>query len=390
MLKGIPVITLIIMALACMADEATQSSRHAHGTEDYSAVPDDPSVIYQIMLKDPSTREQIEKEEARFTRPPLTLYGRVIDQDGRPVKGAVLDIVYNVNLLVVKTVKAVTDKKGNWQCKIPRNIAMGTPTIGAIRRYGIEWIPAQDPGFQLSRDALNWDAVWRATSSRNRHLNTVTVKGERAYLVEYSYPKIKMGLHEGRPDGYVNMVHRSFGYERNESQPPYDLHFHLRQLDGKQGWELEVQPYGKTAGILLWNGEKPKDAPAEGYQESLKIHLSAVEQSNLLLYARTRDFPVYSEIQLSVYASNPEQRDNQMFGGTDTSTRPDGWVNLFVSRFLLNPFGKRCLQWDDGFDRADRDRIDEIIDGHLKNNQLPDEEAIKKMRVIPDYTKESM
>ncbi len=385
------------------AEEADKATPHTHPSE--SQMPQgEPPDIYNQMLKNPVYREKAMAMEEKLGCPPKTIYGRVIDQNGKPVAKAVVDIMYHENPIVFKYLQVMTDKNGNWQCRIPKSLAMGTPAIAAIRRHGIEWIREQEPDFRECMDWEKWEAMWRATSPRNRHLNTVTSKGESSYLVEYSYPKIKMGLHAERPDGYVNMIHASFAYtldqpllisdategKVSENEPLYDLHFHVRRLENISGWEIVIQPYGKNAGILLRDGEPASEAPLEGYRKKLDMTIRDGETFDWLLYTKTRRFPLYSEIHVTVKASDPAQKEQQETGGEAQDKCPERWVNVFVRRFVFNPFGKRCMNWDDGYNEADLDRIAEIIEGKIKNDRLPDEKAIMKMRVIPDYTKEPL
>ena len=343
-----------------------------------------------------------------MTKPPKTLYGRVLDQDGEPVEGAVLEIQYYAPsfkamfFLDMKFLRAITDKNGDWECRMPTYIEYyGFPLIGNIQRYGLEWNRGKDPDYQLHLDHKKWKEMWDANSPVNRHVNTVWVKREMSYLLKSEHYNIKMGLHEKRADCYVNLVKSSRCYELNrrellylgywspldDSWPAYDLLFHVNRLS-EGGWELEILPYGKRAGILPWEGEKRLSAPEEGYLESFKRELKDGEACTLAFYVKSRDFPIYSEIQLNLYASKPD-RDGPAGihgGGNDI---PAHWVNLHISRRVMNPFGKRCLQWDEGFDYVKTEAW-QIVTKELSENRIPDEEALKKMRIIPDYTKKPL
>ena len=399
----------LLLLVSCATEEKAQESPHNHGSAPKATTSGKQNKGVENYSHSSSKEMSFLQALRSMTKPPKTLYGRVLDQDGKPVEGAVLRIDYYalsykaMFFLDVKSKRAMTDKNGDWECRIPVHIENdGFPEIREINRYGIEWDYGKDPDHHESLNAAKWKAMWDANSPVNRHVNTVWVKREMSYLLKSEHCKIKMGLHEKRADCYVNLVRSIRCYELDRRQllclgywdaledswPAYDLLFHVNRLSGGGGWEVEMHPYGRRAGILSWEGERRLSAPADGYLESFKRELKDGEECTLAFYVKTRDFPLYSEIQLNLYASKPGQDGSEGIhgGGNDI---PAHWVNLHISRRVMNPFGKRCLQWDEGFDYVKTEAW-QIVTKELSENRIPDEEALKKMRIIPDYTKKPL
>ena len=340
-------------------------------------------------------------------RPSRTLYGRVIDQYGNPVERADVTISYPVLSLNstfgedVKYNRTITDKKGNWKCRIPIHLSFFlTPKVYQIRKYGYKWEKNKDPNYNLSNARVNERNRTGLNSPFNRLVNVVQNLGEMSYIEDGDPTRLKLGLHVGRAEGYMNLLHSGSSYSKNDKKKLiywefgrdfdenslYDLCFHVKRNPEGRGWELEIIPSGKKGGIQKWDAERVSAAPEEGYCESFKTKLLDGEVRKVLLYARTRDFPLYSEIHLIVYASNPVNPAVNM--NDSEKDIPKHWVNVQLGETLLNPFGKRWLSWDECYYEPNlRNYAYKNVRKQLDCNRLPDEEEMKKMRVIPDYTK---
>ena len=340
-------------------------------------------------------------------RPSRTLYGRVVDQYGNPVERADVTISYPVLSLNstfgedVKYNRTITDKKGNWKCRIPIHLSFFlTPKVYQIRKYGYKWEKNKDPNYNLSNARVNERNRTGLNSPFSRLVNVVQNLGEMSYIEDGDPTRLKLGLHVGRAEGYMNLLHSGSSYSKNDKKKLiywefgrdfdenslYDLCFHVKRNPEGRGWELEIIPSGKKGGIQKWDAERVSAAPEEGYCESFKTKLLDGEVRKVLLYARTRDFPLYSEIHLIVYASNPVNPAVNM--NDSEKDIPKHWVNVQLGETLLNPFGKRWLSWDECYYEPNlRNYAYKNVRKQLDCNRLPDEEEMKKMRVIPDYTK---
>ena len=411
LLSSIFLFMSILLMPSCVTHEKVHGHQHAHASGQQGATNGQ-------MTAQPSERGRniflskemmIMQNLISSLRPSRTLYGRVIDQYGNPVEKADVTISYPVLSLNstfgedVKFNRTITDKKGNWKCRIPIHLSFFlTPEVYQIRKYGYKWEKNKDPNCKLSNvHAYERNNRTGLNSPFNRLVNVVQNLGEMSYIEEGVPARLKLGLHEGRAKGYMNLLHSGSSYSKNDKrnliywQPGrdfdenslYDLCFHVKRSPEGGRWELEVIPCGKKGGIQKWNAERVSAAPEEGYGESFKMKLLDGEICRVLLYARTRDFPLYSEIHMTVYASNPESQQTQSNDGGEAE-KPAHWVNVQLDETLLNPFGKRWLQWDECYYEPNvRNYAYKIVRKQLDCNLLPDEEDIKKKRVIPDYTK---
>ena len=219
----------------------------------------------------------------------------------------------------------------------------------------------------------------------------------------------KFGLNGKRADGYSNYLSGAGAYAVDRRElfntntgitniyfaPPvaeetlaYDLWFHAERRADGGGWELRITPNGEKAGILLWQEEKIYEAPKEGYQPSLVIPIDDGREAKHTLCTRTRHFPLYAEVKLSIYASTQEQ--------ADAESGP--WLNVQLKSVTYNPFGKCSLEMDEalsysffpeskeGHDEWERfEKLCLSFRDRLFLNILPDESELERFRHIPDY-----
>ena len=393
------------------AEVKGQASRHSHRSDRKEATVDGRKWMgtkempsHKASSKDMAILQLIRS----LIRPPKTIYGRIIDQNGEPVAGAVLRLYYSAFSLNSwmfvndKMLTAVSDKNGNWKCRIPVHVEWkGRPYIEDIKLYGIEWDRVADPDWELKYNEEKWARMWAENSRRNRHVNVVRKKVDMTYIIigRCEHCNSRFGLHDKRTDVYLNLANHARCYEPDpkkllylsdtekidECIPAYDLSFHARRLVEEDGWELVIRPYGTESGIIQWKGEKLYSAPEEGYHDEFRIRLKNGAEQDLVLYAKTRSFPLYSEISLKLYASNPKENDGD---AVKEKEHPDHWVNIQVTGYKMNPFGKHGLEYDEGYDTGFYYDILDMLEKQLKTNHLPSEEEMKPFRIIPDYTKD--
>ena len=403
--------TSLLLITSCATNEKAREHQHIHvsGQADKEAVQQVHTHAHERDTSPLPNKEMMFMQKLISSlRPSRTLYGRVVDQYGNPVERADVTISYPVLSLNstfgedVKYNRTITDKKGNWKCRIPIHLSFFlTPKVYQIRKYGYKWDKLKDPNCKLSNvHAYERNNRTGLNSPFNRLVNVVQNLGEMSYIEEGDPARLKLGLHEGRAEGYMNLLHSGSSYSKNDKEKLiywefgrdfdesalYDLYFHVKRNPEGRGWELEIIPSGKKGGIQKWDAERVSAAPEEGYCESFKTKLLDGEVRKVLLYARTRDFPLYSEIHLIVYASNPVNPAVNM--NDSEKDIPKHWVNVQLGETLLNPFGKRWLSWDECYYEPNlRNYAYKNVRKQLDCNRLPDEEEMKKMRVIPDYTK---
>ncbi|MBQ6472020.1 MAG: carboxypeptidase regulatory-like domain-containing protein [Victivallales bacterium] len=377
---------------------------------------------------------EMDAETLKFLKAPLQvrpthqarkIYGRVVDQHGDGVPGACVSISHAPSFTKRVRLRALTDRDGFWECMIPPSYIGGSPSLHRIQKYGYEWQDLEDekkmPNYPYI-DPYRNARMWLSTTPEKRFVSTMRKKAPPTYTIKRKGGrKGKFGLNGKRPDGYYNYLSGNGTYADDRRElfnmgdsysyfsPPvaeetlaYDLQFHAERRADGCGWTLLVTPNGEKAGILLWQVEdfqppftvndgwkgRVHEAPEEGYQPSLVIPIDDGVEAKHTLCTRTRHFPLYAEVRLSIYASTAEQ--------ADAESGP--WLNVQLESVTYNPFGKRSLEMDEALSysffpeskegRDEWERFKKLclsFRDRLFLNILPDESELERFRHIPDY-----
>ena len=342
------------------------------------------------------------------------IYGRIVDFDNKPVVEAIVVIHINPKFYHLDFVRVKTDKDGKWEAIIPPSYSSQFPSLYGIYKYGYKWNRDDDVAFhELYRKGSDSLAqTWLSTSPTNRVVNTMRKIEHASFVIEAGYNG-RFGFNHERSDGYYNFISLKSAYSENrnelckryvrEASPTYDLWFHAEHKEDTRCWELTITPAGNQAGIQEWQGEKRYDAPIEGYQQHLTIYLNYDKIEKRILYVRTRDFPLYSELHLETYASPLSYAspllptpDGQLIRETPLFSN---WLNVKLEKVIINPFGKRWLEKDvalsffpvpNTVEGRQKEKEFNIFQSKVRpmlmKNVLPDEADVEKLKCIPDYS----
>ena len=342
------------------------------------------------------------------------IYGRVVDFDNNPVVEAIVVIHINPKFDHLDYLRVQTDKDGYWDAIIPPSYSLQFPSLYGIYKYGYEWDRDNDIGFQeiFKKGHYALTDALLATTQKKRIVNMMRKKKHVSYLIGAGYNG-RFGFNHKRSDGYYNFISLCATYSENRNELckgyvqdgslSYDLWFHAEHKEDAQCWELTITPAGKQAGIQEWRGDKRYDAPIDGYQKQLTLCLNYDKKEERILYVKTRDFPLYSEVHLATYASplsyaSPLMQINEGEQIRE-KTQMTNWLNVKLDEVIINPFGKRWLEEDIAFSfypsptTGEEKKKEEEFNGFQKKvrpmlmkNILPDESEVERLKCIPDYS----
>ena len=148
--------TSLLLITSCATNEKAREHQHIHvsGQADKEAVQVHTHAHERDTSPLPNKEMMFMQKLISSLRPSRTLYGRVVDQYGNPVERADVTISYPVLSLNstfgedVKYNRTITDKKGNWKCRIPIHLSFFlTPEVYQIRKYGYKWDKLKDPNY---------------------------------------------------------------------------------------------------------------------------------------------------------------------------------------------------------------------------------------------------
>ena len=287
----------IMVPRLCFADESLQDDR---------------------LSKNP-TQEEVKKAMDKI--PPVTVYGKVIDQNNDPVADVAVEVTWKVPKLGagwashVKTDRIQTDGNGLFKWTIVKGF---DPSILRLERAGYEFImEISSPYFCSNPDGSQ---MIYTTSKDSPLLLYLRRKGETTFLLKRDTMRLdlKLGGDVARfadilpgPD-QAELDMRAAGKMQGNRQIGFGVKVDYSTNDVVY-WLTFVAPEG---GALLLSDKILYEAPEQGYQTNVTVAISARGNENRLflvkkpmwLFIKTAEPTVYARLDVDFDAVTPSIR----------------------------------------------------------------------------------
>ncbi len=231
---------------------------------------------------------------------PVILYGRVVDQHGRPVYRARVTSgrqylnTGSLRFFGIEAIKAETDADGRFICTGQR---IKTLYIKAIEKRGYEPLENEKGIKTFSYDPAGPGPIFKPDPARP--VVFVLQKKFDAGLVDNK--KARMLIRPGA-EGFTVDLFKGFSGSLEKisaRQAGRDIVVRLYPARGKQPPIMEISAPGAKNGLADKAG-KPHIAPARGYKPALFYQVLQAGRSKVIVYHRGRGGKVYSRLVLEL------------------------------------------------------------------------------------------
>jgi len=286
---------------------------------------------------------------------PLTVYGKVVDQDGLPVSGAKVRVFWAEVRILPDPGQSMwidSDTSGEWMITIER---AGRFSVRDLERDGYEFDRKTSTYF-ASNDR---DEIVRHTSKDSPLLLTMRKKGESTFLIHNkgrvnfnSEDVVRLDLLDGK----------SFRNAENQNESevlPWDIEINATFSEDTQEWSFVITTNPREGtGVIVSNGVM-YDAPQSGFEAEYRKAIKLNELRNsLFICIKSRIPSVYSRM---VMKFNP--------GKEKCILMYESW---------LNPFGLRNLEYDVIFEKEWklRKQLEQKTKNELQSGKIPIEQDV--------------
>ena len=249
-----------------------------------------------------------------------TIFGRVVDQDGRLVPGAKVKLSWERATILIGVPDSPTDTwiesddKGEWKFFLDKP---GYFYVMGAAKEGYEFVHSKYPCQDLV-------GLYRRTKGAPVVVR-LRKKGETTFLIRREGPR---SLRAYSPHSQTN------GLDLMEERPDKlrkgsysDIQIAINWLPNSNRWEVVFSAPNGADGLLVGTNLL-YEAPQDGYQKNVAVNGPPWPQ---YVYLRSRVQPLYTRIDLEYYP----------WKGSDTNQ-----VLGICYKAWVNPFGERNLEYD--------------------------------------------
>lgn len=314
------------------------------------------------------TPEEVRKAMDRI--PPITVYGRVLDQEENPVPEAAIEMSWHTVKLglgwgedIVKSEWINSNKDGSFKWTVVKGFS---PSIRQLRKMGYEFIPSMSAYFD---PMTGGDLIIGSTTKEKPLLLYLRKKGETTFLLKRDTMRLEMKLGgdvarfadilPGPDQSELDMRaagkmqgNRQIGFGAKVEYATNDIAYRL----------TFVAPEG---GAVLLSDKILYEAPEQGYQTNVTVTISAKGNEKRLflvkkpmwLFIKTAEPTVYARLDVDFDAVTPSIR----FKAT------------------INPYGERNFEEETELDYSGRKQLDADARINLRQNKRPEKPDLPKL-----------
>lgn len=247
---------------------------------------------------------QMRKEDPEFEwKMPINFYGKVVDQDGRPVSGAKIKFQWN-DISATGTSASETTSDGGGLFSL---VNVKGKVLGVDVEKGGYYTDRQRSRFDFEYAAF-FDKKFYQPDADNPVLFRLKKKGTPEPLIT------RQTLYGFKIDGTPHYFDLRTGTKRVGGDPTGDIAVRIvRPANHGQhfDWSLVLEGVG-GAGLIESSDELAFEAPVEGYEPKLEYEMKADEpgwraQVQKSFFVRNRDGKLYALLKADVMAIYNEQ-----------------------------------------------------------------------------------
>ena len=295
-------------------------------------------------------------ERAKGDETMVRYYGLLLDQDGRPVRGA--RVCYKIKrvVLVVPLETRGSVKTGRDGRFTIRGMSASQLYISDVVLEGYEFTRYLQPHenvtveFRKSRTAFHHPDKKNPVVLRIRRKNPEAVVLIRAGLNVY--------LKSEYPDYWCDCdLEKSWALD---SERTHDVYYPDVRMTGSydaeaKAWTVRLETHGEESGLQMLD-TMLYEAPVDGYAKELNMTFPCSEKimEDKYLYLRLRDCGMYARVKLNIFSGEKKI--------------------VLAGEANINPFGDRSLEALE----FDGDNVDYYLD--LKKKTL---RAMKEQKLLP-------
>lgn len=279
--------------------------------------------------------------------PPITVYGKVVDQEGASVEGAEIERSWKTPKIGfgwatdVKSDWITTDKDGCFKWTLIKSF---DPNIRRLKKEGYDFVSSENPYFNPNTGG---DLLIGKTTKENPLLLYLRKKGETTYLVKNENNPVNLKV---PPGGVV--------VQCPDVMPKTEMENNLRETGNRQiGFSAKVEYATNDANVtckltliapegggLLFSDKRLYAAPEQGYQSEASVSIIGKQVATNYLHFTPKQFWVLIKTgDPVVYAMLDVHFDGTMY--SVAKTLPSIRFNT-----LINPYGERNFEEETGLD----------------------------------------
>jgi len=255
---------------------------------------------------------------------PITFYGKVVDEDGKPLAGAKVSLVvvtshFAENRTDQEPVALETDQSGNF-------------TLTGVTAYAIDEISIQKHGYELSQKAKRGYKFGSIPDDyKPDSANPVVFK-----MWKHQHPEpliVGSKFYGVIPDGQPNTIDFLQQKKKDGISPPGDIVVRINRPANLQpgtrfDWSFSIESI--DGGVIHTEDDFLYRAPILGYQKKYDFKMSATNSyrySNQQFYLKSRNGQVYGRLTVEVI---PDYKDQ----------------GVFNVQYFINTNGSQNLEYD--------------------------------------------
>ena len=297
----------------------------------------------------PEERKRIFSELSEG-RPPSTVQGEVIDQNGQPVAGVQVHTYWRETDWMLRSQgfhsNVVTDAQGHFKVKTGQ---VDSFSIDDVNKPGYEY----DHGRQKEiAEAMSKKGF---ISPPDLMMIYMRKKGETRVLLGKKLGGFQILYPENTV--YYDVVERTGCRQEDLSKKiyqnlKYDLLVYAKYYDEQHKWNVIFSATNNEAGLIL-NDQELYEAPASGYMTSTSLWFDAKYQDvNKYLYVKSRQPSIYARFHIGDISGN----------------------NRFIEvgyDVLINPYGDRILEDETDLNPRVKEQLQKEAAKVLSEGRLP-------------------
>jgi hypothetical protein len=214
---------------------------------------------------DPRWEERRRKraEDPKYEwKTPIEFYGKVLDQDGKPVVGAIADVIWtDMSANGSSTLQITSDLSGLFSITGIRGKHM---TVQVNKEGYHRQLSGTTSAFEY---AGFWEPSYHVPDKKNPVIFRLRKKGEPAALLRFGPT-----LFGAKPDGTPVVFDLATGRKSSgNGQVSVSVKKATRNAERQFDWEVTLEAVGSGAGLLESKDEFMVEAPENGYQQTWKF-----------------------------------------------------------------------------------------------------------------------
>lgn len=197
---------------------------------------------------------------------PIEFYGKVVDQDGKPVAGAIADVIWtDMSANGSSSMDVISDSAGLFSITGIRGKHM---TVQVNKEGYYRQLKGTQSAFEY---AGFWERTYHVPAKNNPVIFRLRKKGEPAALLPFGPT-----LFGAKPDGTPVVFDLATGRKSGgNGQLSVSVRKGARNADRQFEWEVTLGAVGNGAGLLESKDEFMVEAPEGGYQQSWSFRQKA-------------------------------------------------------------------------------------------------------------------